>query len=1802
MKQRPLLLSLLTFVMLTVSLAFAPRTANAQTTVTIGEGNYDNDHLPFEMDFKYALTQQIYTKTEIGMVGEIQSISFYYAYEDDSFELDDIMVYMKTTTKTKFGSDTDMVPVSNDNKVFEGTVEATDPGWVTIHLDTPFQYFGDDNLLVCVYKPTPGGLGHDYVFRATQQYGSDKDCSIAYYSDSYCPDINNIGSFSGSKTVRDYLANIQLTMFDNITFTDTNVKQICVQNWDTNNDGELSYAEAAAVTSLGTVFKNNSTITSFNELQYFTGLTSIDNEAFSGCWYLTAITLPPNIEIIGDFSFSVCSSLTSIIIPNSVTTIDASAFRACAFTSITIPSSVTSIGENPFSLCGALASITVEEGNNTYNSPVGSNAIIVTNTNKLIVGCKNTVIPEGVTAIGAAAFMGYSGLTSINIPNSVTSIGAMAFSTCSGLTAITIPASVTYISSNAFYLCTNLTEMTVLASTPPTLGNWVFPTEIADIPVYVPACSIAAYRNYDNYSPWGGFTNFRSLQENYPWTEDFEGYEGNDLTYGCTLSNVMPSCWSYLNGTNNPSFTLYPTIITSAQLAHSGANCLEFSDRYVANYTQSEQIAILPSMQNVNHLTLNLWARNHTTDRTGYFEVGVMTNPTNASTFTKVGDATPQQQSGYSEYTFSFANYTGNGTYIAIRMPSADAQTGRCVLIDDVTIGSANIVFADPNVKQICVQHWDTNGDGELSYAEAAAVTSLGTVFKNNTTITSFNELQYFTELETIEEEAFKGCEQLASITLPQNLSNIGSYAFRECTSLTSVVIPATVTSIGTNPFAWCEALASITMGDGANNIYYCEGNTITNIQNHTLVTGCKNTVIPDNVTAIGDIAFLGCTGLTAIDIPSSVTSFGQSAFCYCEGLTSFTIPASVTYIGHTAFGQCTGLTELTVLATTPPTLNTDAFVEVPTNIPVYVPCESLVAYQTYDNGEPWGGFTNIIGAVTIGTGTRQLSSLPLMMEWNYSMTQQIFTAAEIGQAGVIQSIAFDYVYTQPFSLSDVKVYMKNVSKSIFDNNYDMVAVNESDKVFQGSFAATGAGWVTLTLNTPFFYDGTSNLLVCFYDCTDGYLGNSFRFNCTLISTNSVLRYYTDDPNEWYFDIQELKMNYSGYSAKDNDRNNIQLTFNNNANISFADATVKQICVQHWDSNHDGELSYAEAAAVTSLGEVFKQNTTITSFNELQYFTELETIEEEAFKGCEQLASITLPQNLSNIGSYAFRECTSLTSVVIPATVTSIGTNPFAWCEALASITMGDGANNIYYCEGNTITNIQNHTLVTGCKNTVIPDNVTAIGDIAFLGCTGLTAIDIPSSVTSFGQSAFCYCEGLTSFTIPASVTYIGHTAFGQCTGLTELTVLATTPPTLNTDAFVEVPTNIPVYVPCESLVAYQTYDNGEPWGGFTYFQCNSDECTAPTGLAVSDILSDRATFTWDAEEGATWQFVARTVGVSPSNWATNTNNYTVWDHLSPDTDYVFYLRKKCSNTEFSNIVYVSFTTKSATCAAPTNVQVLGTGVEYYQGTGYLGFTFSFTPGHPDQELWTYYISENPVLPSTYQQMGANGRLGSFNHTMYEYYPTDPIEMLEPLTTYFVWVGYNCGTNNQPEYVWSAAPAEVTMPIDNEYELSAGINWWTPLAQMTLEELEVALGTINGDILINSQDEGFLHREDGYWNGTLGTSTLNPGQMLKIVTEEGGYFWHLCVPAGYANIEIVPGYNWLGYTGPTTNIYDALGNFEPSPGDRIYDQDPSLGMIEYNGVGGWSFPNGFQLVNGHGYIYESKSSVTKTLTLPVVNP
>ena len=180
------------------------------------------------------------------------------------------------------------------------------------------------------------------------------------------------------------------------------------------------------------------------------------------CNCLISVSIPNNVTTISDRAFYQCYLIESVNIPNSITSIGIDAFNGCqGISSLTIPNSLISIGNDAFLGCNGLSSIQVESGNTVYDSRGDCNAIVETASNTLMVGCKNSLIPNSVTSIGDAAFYLCHNLTSVTIPNSVTKIGNRSFMQCTGLTSIAIPSSVTSIGEFAFWGCENITSLEI---------------------------------------------------------------------------------------------------------------------------------------------------------------------------------------------------------------------------------------------------------------------------------------------------------------------------------------------------------------------------------------------------------------------------------------------------------------------------------------------------------------------------------------------------------------------------------------------------------------------------------------------------------------------------------------------------------------------------------------------------------------------------------------------------------------------------------------------------------------------------------------------------------------------------------------------------------------------------------------------------------------------------------------------------------------------------------------------------------------------------------------------------------------------------------------------------------------------------------------------------------------------------------------------------------------------------------------------------------------------------------------------
>ena len=275
--------------------------------------------------------------------------------------------------------------------------------------------------------------------------------------------------------------------------------------------------------------------------------------------------------------------------------------------------------------------------------------------------------------------------------------------------------------------------------------------------------------------------------------------------------------------------------------------------------------------------------------------------------------------------------------------------------------------------------------------------------------------------LTVISNSMFSNNNNLSNVVIPNTVTTISGDAFSYCDNIEAVQIPSSVITIERNPFHSCEKIESVAVEEG-NPVYYSENNCVINQLTNTIVIGCKNSVIPEGVLAIGPFAFGQC-GLTKMpEIPSSVTTIGDHAFfsCndpgslvipetvtdiapeafiygrfstvtlpqsmdtipyrllgMCQWMGEVTIPESVSFIGRLAFSRCTKLKKIYVYNPVPPTMDTlvyyHSFDQVPRSATVYVPQGSLLAYQ---NAPGWNRFSNIV----------EMGIFPIGTEWYYEI------------------------------------------------------------------------------------------------------------------------------------------------------------------------------------------------------------------------------------------------------------------------------------------------------------------------------------------------------------------------------------------------------------------------------------------------------------------------------------------------------------------------------------------------------------------------------------------------------------------------------------------------------------------------------------------------------------------------------------------------------------------------------------------------------------------------------------------------
>ena len=676
-------------------------------------------------------------------------------------------------------------------------------------------------------------------------------------------------------------------------------------------------------------------------------VTEIGDKAFYSCTNLITVSMPNTITSIGSrnntgSTFMGCTALTSIVIPDNVSIITGSAFAGCTgLRHVTIGKSITKLrvsrqGRYFYAFQGC-DSITTLTWNAVHCSDMGNMG--TTNIEQLTIGPEvqslpdNFVkeskicevnIPTSVISIGNCAFQQCHYLERMNIPNSVTTIGSSAFAECYGLTNVEIPNSVITIGSSAFASCGNIATLSI-GNSVTTIGESAFLNcellENVDIPNTVTTIGSSAF---------SGCFSLKSID-----------IPNSVITIG---SSAFSGCSNMQNLTIGNSVT---SILEGAFM-----DCNKICEVNIPNsVTQIGRGAFqgCESLERVNITSIEAWCNISFVNPSSSSLYGVRVETSNPLYYAhhlylngqEIADLViPNSASAINGYAFY-----GCSGLSSVTIPNTVRTIGECAFYGCSGINSLTIpnsvtsiaywAFKDCTGLTDAIIGNSLTGIGGNAFSGCSELTSI-IVADDNSIYDSRENSNAI--IETASNKLIAGCQ---TTVIPSSVTSIASDAFEGRGRLTSIFIPKTVTSIGVetsvdysynqethstdtvyryyyyNPFVGCNALTSIIVEE-SNPVYDSRDNCNAIIETATnkLFVGCKNTIIPNTVTAIGGGAFNGCTELTEINIPNSVIAIGDrddsmGAFGGCTGLTKVTLGNSVKTIGDVAFMSCTGLTNI---------------------------------------------------------------------------------------------------------------------------------------------------------------------------------------------------------------------------------------------------------------------------------------------------------------------------------------------------------------------------------------------------------------------------------------------------------------------------------------------------------------------------------------------------------------------------------------------------------------------------------------------------------------------------------------------------------------------------------------------------------------------------------------------------------------------------------------------------------------------------------------------------------------------------
>ncbi len=1093
---------------------------------------------------------------------------------------------------------------------------------------------------------------------------------------------------------------------------------------------------------------------------------TIPENAFYGMQGITTITWENNQATselrIGDAAFA-HTLLTEVRLPSGLTVIPTSAFEESSVTKIYVPNTVNLIQLKAFHKATGLVDLTFEDGNNSntlvledggwksFNKAAAEG--ILTDAPLTTSGLK---LPNRVKMIPDFYFE-KSVFTKVHIPESVARIGIAAFANCTALTELKFAeASATRASLtlgwSAFSGCTALESLKVPSSITKYEGTHGTAVTVGTGGVYI-------------HGAFRGLTKLNNLS-----FEDGLTTLGSGMFYGSgatTIANVvLPSSLTTIGESAFATAKLNNGITLNGNLTTIGNNAFY-------NVTTLTSIALSEKVETIGAYAFSGCSGLTSVDFSANKKLSAIGNYAFASCKLTSVNLPDNTANGVEALTFGVNIFNNVTTLTSANIP--DTVTS----LNNAFVGCTNVQITYSKL------NGTDNGQGFVlaplannkfrlvgytgTQTEVTIPDNVEMIGESAFAGTSVTKVTIPASVKVVESYAFNNVATLTTVVGGEGLTNVEAYAFAQ-SGITAISLPA-LTSLGNNAFYRCTALETVTLN---NN----EAFKVINASTFEGCTKLNGIVLPAYLETLGVKAFSGCTSLTSITLPEKLTNSDATTaagqwFSGCTALASVTINSTnLNVLPYYAFKDCSALESIVL----PKGITTIAGSFVNTKgkgLKTIVFPETLTTIMEVAFGSPFSGtqietldfsntqLTTIIGAYAGSEMT--FASLTTLKTIIFPETITTLPKQCLDSTSNLETFIAPGIVSMNFGLGSktklTKVELSPELVSIGDRafsgcsslaNFDFPETLKSI----GASAFYGTGLTSLELGPnvetvgAFAFENSALTEVTIPASLDAIGDGAFA------SCSNLTRFNVSSSNTRY-----LVGNYG----------------------ELRDATGKIVCVLTSTEGTGGTFtvgendtigSYAFAGCENIREIILPDNMTAipygafaNSYIETMTVPENVTeIGEEAFAACQRLKTITLPSGIKKIGGYAFYYCTALQSFALPASVTEIGEYAFNYAKGLTDVTISTN-----------VTSIGTYAFAYSSIQTLtIADNRVSdltVGQSAFAYCKSLTTVTMGNRVPTIAYGMFDNCSALSSVKLSSSATSIAKYAFRKCSALTYLEI-----------------------------------------------------------------------------------------------------------------------------------------------------------------------------------------------------------------------------------------------------------------------------------------------------------------------------------------------------------------------------------------------------------------------------------------------